>query len=344
MRRYALRFLPLLVLALLLLLVRSYLNQSSSYTGPSQTPQMPLAYSPFEIGPALYGVAMVSSQDVWAVGGSFKAVSNQRNTLRMVVPEQGQILHYQDDSWVAYASFPVPLLAISMSSAHDGWAVGYAGQLAHFDGHNWQAERASTSATLCSVVMLSEQEGWASGYGGTILHYHDHHWQVVASPTNNDVLSLKMLSTQEGWAVGENGTILHYSQGIWRNFASPTSHTLNDLSMLSADEGWAVGNQGIILHYRQGIWSPVQMSSPGNDTPALLGVVMNTVHSGWIIGKQSMLTYDREVWQFPSASLDGVPPALYALAMHTPNEGWAVGERNVIYHYQSGHWKIVYTQ
>jgi photosystem II stability/assembly factor-like uncharacterized protein len=235
-----------------------------------------------------------------------------------------------------------------MSSAQDGWAVGYAGQLDHYHGNVWQTAQAPTQAILSSVAMLSAQDGWAVGFNGTILHYSDQQWSVVASPTQADLLSIKMVSAQDGWIVGSGGTILHYSQGHWQLYHSPTAITLNSLSMLSAQEGWAVGDQGTILHYRDGVWSPVQgflaSGSPIAIEP-LLDVAITSEQTGWIVGPQVMLTYSKEVWQngIVSSSAGSMSTTLYAIVMRSPNDGWAAGSNDDIYHYQSGSWQLDYT-
>ena len=341
MRRYALRYLPLFMLALLLLPLHNYLNNRHAgvvHNNSAVQYPLPVIASPFTSGSALYGIAMPSAQDIWAVGGTFQLVSEQHD--QRVQPASGLIMHYQNGSWLASASLEKPLLSISMSSAQDGWAVGYAGELAHYNGKAWQVSSAPTNAILCSIVMLSADNGWAIGFGGMILHYQDHQWQEVPSPSTADLLSLKMVSAQDGWIVGGNGTILHYSQGKWQTFSSPTAQTLNDVSLLSANEGWAVGDNGTILHYRDGVWSRVQWL-PGYGAMTLLNVSMTSEQTGWIVGNQVMLTYHQEVWQVQT--LANIGQTWYALVMNTPNNGWAVGNNDCIYHYQAGTWQLVYT-
>jgi photosystem II stability/assembly factor-like uncharacterized protein len=341
MRRYALRYLPLLMLALFLLPLHNYLNNrhpEAVTNNPAIQYPLPIIPSPFTPGSALYGIAMPSPQEAWAVGGTFQLVPEPHN--QRVQPVSGLILHYQNGSWLAAGSVTEPLLSVSMSSPQDGWAVGYAGELDHYNGRTWQKFPAPTNAILCSIVMLSAEDGWATGFGGMILHFHDHKWNEVPSPTSADLLSLKMVSAQEGWIVGSNGTILHYSQGQWKTVNSPTTQTLNDVSLLSAHEGWAVGDQGTILHFRNGVWSLVQWF-PGYGAKTFLNVVITSEQTGWIVGKQVMLTYRQEVWQ--AKNPDNIYQTWYALVMNTPTNGWAVGDNNCIYHYQAGTWHLVYS-
>ncbi len=347
MRRYALRYLPLIILALLLVSFRIWQARvgPSSSSSDSSASELPVAASSFAEGTALYSVSVPSANVAWAVGGTFTLIDDQREHLRRVVPSLGLILRYQNGSWVADASVTVPLLGISMSSSQDGWAVGYAGQMAHYQGQHWSFSKAPTNAILCNLAMLSDQDGWAVGFSGSLLHYQDQQWRSYSSPTTSDLLGISMISSQDGWAVGGNGTILHYSQNHWQMVKSPTTQTLNSVSMISSQEGWAVGRQGTILHYREGSWSQVKAFAADGRPLApktLWSVGPTSIRSGWIGGDGMILTYSNEVWQeapLPFASLH----IWYALTMMTPDEGWIVGDIESIYHYQSGQWKSGYT-
>src|SRR5215469_16348622 len=134
MLKYALRYLPLLVLALLLIPLRTFIenwgqkNPTFSYTQASQ----------LRPGSGLYGVIALSSQDVWAVGGSFVAQCDINDKSRcFAIPSRGIILHYIDHAWIGVGSVSKPLLSIAFGSVQDGWAVGYEGTLVHYDGKTW---------------------------------------------------------------------------------------------------------------------------------------------------------------------------------------------------------------
>jgi photosystem II stability/assembly factor-like uncharacterized protein len=306
---------------------------------------------------------MLSSQEAWAVGGTFvqQYTTNQSRQINLAVPGNGLILHYTVNSgWQpdnVEGSVRAPLLGISMDSSRDGWAVGYDGTFVHYDGSAWSMGPgpANFNKNVVGVAMLSPTNGWAVGYGGSILHYDGLQWSLVQSPTTFDLRSVAMSSNQEGWAVGDNGTIVYFNNGIWRTVASPTSNVLNDVSMLSANEGWAVGDNGTILHYRDRVWESVY---DPYQTVDLLGVGMSSIHTGWILGDQHLLTYQGELWtsvkpayiSYASKSKYGsLPsdPALYSIVLSPANDGWAVGRvgggssRTVfILRYQSGTWSV----
>src|SRR5713101_6041376 len=110
MLKYALRYVPLLILALLLIPLRIYM------AGRGQAFPYQVS-SPFRPGSALYSVTMLSSNDVWAVGGSFVAQCNgQDKRSCSSAPSSGIILHYADNAWAVAGNAREPLLGVSLDS------------------------------------------------------------------------------------------------------------------------------------------------------------------------------------------------------------------------------------
>lgn len=357
MLKYALRYAPLPILVLLLIPFRLLIAQEQS----SPAPLDKVSGAPLP-GSALYSVAMLSPQNAWAVGGTFiLQKTDQQNTNPQarsesyVAPGSGLILHYMaNGGWQpdnVASNLTSPLFSVSMDSPQDGWAVGYGGTFVHYNGNTWSTTPgpANFNKNVTGVAMLSPSDGWAVGYGGSILRYDGRQWTQVQSPTSYDLHSIAMPTAQGGWAVGDNGTILHYSSGAWSRIASSATNRLNNVSMLSANEGWAVGDGGTILHYRDGVWESVYSAISTLNQMSLVGVTMSSIHSGWIISNERMLTYSSEVWALASSrsatiSLDNLH--LHGITMSPSGEGWAAGsiaENNgntalVILHYQNGKW------
>lgn len=363
MPKYALRYAPLFILALLLIPVNIYLTAGRIQPYSASAPSYYQFSSPFRPGTALYSVAQLSSSDAWAVGGSFALQCEAQDKTRcLAVPVSGSILHYSDNAWVVAGNAQEPLLSVSLDSSHDGWAVGYLGTLVHYDGNNWSTVSgpAHFNQSLFGVAMLSPSDGWAVGNSGSILHYNGKQWTSIASPTQFDLRSIAMPSPQEGWAVGVNGTILHYHNGTWQDNSSPIKNTLNNVAMLSIAEGWAVGEQGSILHYRaeDGSWKQVSSNPKLDQSTNLYGVAMSSVRSGWIIGEQQFLTYTSEAWTVPDTlpttsvkapDINFYTLNLYSVTLAPTGEGWAVGSTGnnnggsgiiVILHYQGGTWSV----
>ena len=132
----------------------------------------------------------------------------------------------------------------------------------HWNGTNWnEASSPNSINTLNSISMLSATNGWAVGwanYDSSILHWNGSTWSLVNSPSYCNLKSVAMVSANEGWIVGrqlntsscsQTSVILYWNGNIWSEVISPVSSGLNSVTMISANEGWAVGDAGTILHY-----------------------------------------------------------------------------------------------
>lgn len=354
MKKYLLRYLPLLILVTIFVVALKFHGTpqtltSFSTTSTQMTPEK-----------ALYALAFSNDQEGWAVGGASLNKFDSNGHLLDSTQNGGLIWHYTNGNWSMFATVAQPLRSVSMDAANDGWAVGDTGELLHYDGHTWTNKNSPTQSSLSAVTTLSANNAWSVGFGGVILHYNGTSWSSVHSPTSANLLGISMISPDDGWIVGERGTILHYQNQAWQQIASPTSESLDSITMLSSEESWAVGANETILHERAGAWYTV-------GTPGAFGIInpngsaslntfhaisMTSVNSGWIAGTDSLLSYTREVW---SANQNGVlnptspyiqeSLALYGVQMLSAQEGWAVGEYNqdiLFFHYQNGTWQDYY--
>lgn len=170
------------------------------------------------------------------------------------------------------------LVAISMDSPTDGWALGDAtpqsgsGGIAaagfyHFDGVHWRlAQRISgvniTGVNSATLTMFSHSNGWAYDGLGSVFQYDGARWQSVAvnlpgGEHASHVLTLDMLSSTEGWASAyitsaggvANIGFLHYANQQWTAELAPTvlpgldnaNLTITGISALPRGDVWAVG-------------------------------------------------------------------------------------------------------
>ncbi len=99
-----------------------------------------------------------------------------------------------------------------------------------------------------AVFMLSPTDGWAVGSAGGIWHYQQADWQPVNSPLHSSLNSLSMTSAADGWAVGVGGEILHYAGTGWQAQPSPVSTTLSSIYMSAPTGGWAVGDDSTLYN------------------------------------------------------------------------------------------------
>lgn len=124
-------------------------------------------------GAWLYGIAAISSTDVWAVGTYYSQATQYYN--RVLVE------HWDGTSW-SIVSAPNPNLscvlnAIAVASPDDIWAVGgggagNSGLVEHWNGTEWSAVTSpspGTSVVTLTSVAVASGKAWSVGFasGGT---------------------------------------------------------------------------------------------------------------------------------------------------------------------------------
>ena len=282
---------------------------------------------------SLFSVFMISSDEGWAVGGNNGQID-------------ATILHYTGGTWTALPINLIPLSPVDrfslnsvfFTTAVDGWAVGTAGVITHFDGLNWGTLTSPSLNNFTSVNFgpplsgaWDPNNGWIVGNSSeeepTIFHWNGFMWtKGIAIGTTNNLNSVFMVSTQDVWSVGggQNPTasctatpialcpvILHYTGGAWNTVTPPPgSYTLKSVFMVSSTEGWAVGEEAA--------------ASPSyRYTPQATGIILHYTQSGGVAS-----------WSiFPAPSSPSPTPPLNSIDMLSPNEGWAIGDNATILHY-----------
>jgi photosystem II stability/assembly factor-like uncharacterized protein len=285
----------------------------------------------------LFSVFMLSSGDVWAVGGGSAATA----TCLVAAAPCPVILHFTGGSWntITPPSTTYVLNSVFMVSPTEGWAVGCSGGI-----------------FICPFSLFGS---------AIILHYTVTGgvgtWAVFPVPPGTLALkSVFMLGPNEGWAVGNFGTVLHYTVtggvGTWNAVTVPGLPgvtTLNSIFMLSPTSGWAVGgvptvalNPGPVIIYWDGthwtrVATPTIPDGPLGAPPTLKSIYCTGAKDCWavgdnglgIIGAPLMATifhWDGIAWTHitlaPSLlGLPVIPPTLNSVFMLTPSSGWIVG-------------------
>jgi hypothetical protein len=250
----------------------------------------------------LLGVAAVSADNVWAVGTTGYAQS-----------EQTVIQRWDGSEWTPVTS-PNPgtasnsLAAVDVVSANDIWAVGtYTDSVdmrartltMHWDGTQWSVVPSPNTANpnwLVSVEAISSNDVWAVGYAwtGTLyrtvtLHWIAGVWSIVPSPSGpNSASSVLMDVSATGpndvWAVGSfqqqltaHTFTLRWQGTQWTVVPSPDAtvahNYLYSVKAFSANDAWAVGwavNYGnmisVALRWNGTTWTVVPGSHIGRDS------------------------------------------------------------------------------
>jgi photosystem II stability/assembly factor-like uncharacterized protein len=288
----------------------------------------------------LNSVFMVSSGDVWAVGGE----TCDDSTCPV-------IMHFTGGTWntVTPPAGAYILNSLFMVNSGEGWSVGCLG----------------TSSQCITKI--------APGGTGIILHYTVTGgvgtWAIFPSPVTPPLNSLFMLGPNEGWAVGDGGvtgpTVLHYTVtgglGTWNlvnvaGFPASAVVNLNSIFMLGTTSGWAVGGivpptcpvkpcspvffaaGPVIITWDGTKWTRIATPDlPGEGKPVLRSVYFTGPNDGWAVGTPGELVVTIFHWGGVrwsqvtlSPSLLGVapptiPPTLNSVYMISPSIGWIVG-------------------
>jgi len=200
-------------------------------------------------GGSLSGVTVVSSNNVWAVGGDL-------------------VEHWDGTSW-SIVSSPAfngvsGLDAVSADASNDVWAVGVASSslgapfdgpaVLHFDGTSWSLINPNTPLDFRSVTALSPTNVWAVGTVGVFFNHKTHRlaaiehwdgtsWSIVSSPDptkspglDSSLNGIVAISANSIWAVGSvitsNGQMAtlteHWDGTSWKIIGSPNPGNFSD--------------------------------------------------------------------------------------------------------------------
>jgi hypothetical protein len=318
---------------------------------------------PPEIDDPLFGVAAVSSQDVWAVGSAHGC--------------DPIALHWEGAGW---SQVPTPKPAdtcagptgILALSASDIWAVGGAAPIfeagiqpyyLHWDGEAWSivpSPPVPAYSWVEDVSAVSPTDIWAVGaqraqdapaHETLIEHWDGNEWTVVPSPNVPEgdwtlLEDVAAVSSNDVWAVGRwitlsptivsHSAILHWDGSAWSIVAHPGTGALWGVVSISSDDVWA-GGEGGKLHWDGEEWSLFPNVGPST-TEELAAISSRDV---WAVGSRSNATglkalaehWDGTSWKrVKLPTLGSQPPApegdasaLIGVSAVSSRDVWAVG-------------------
>lgn len=225
----------------------------------------------------LFGVAAISSNDVWAVG-HFGAANSLADSMLTE--------HWNGSQWSVVPS-PNPsttanrLNSVTAISTNNVWTVGNfflngsqsqdQTAVEHWNGSQWSivasADVPSSDDNLISVKAISTNDIWAVGLFSTLggsgdaqtltEHWDGTQWQVVASPdilTSDGLNGVSAVATNNVWAVGSGfnsnasisqSLIEHWNGTNWTVVNHPESSSVdffNGATTLAGGNIWAVGS------------------------------------------------------------------------------------------------------
>jgi hypothetical protein len=230
----------------------------------------------------LRSVAIVSANDVWAVGPGYASIQQ--------CPHQDVVERWDGQTW---SVIPAPalnedcsdeLFGVSAVATNDVWAVGKGYDpinkvdevvMEHWDGQTWTIVPGPTflngvPAYLNGVAAVSSTDVWAVGLYNPCLpscqvkslveHWDGMQWSVIASPNPstrwNELRAISARAANDIWAVGfiyDNVTadqaplIAHWDGTAWtapllQNFCGLTNCVLSGVTALASNNVWVVGS------------------------------------------------------------------------------------------------------
>jgi hypothetical protein len=200
------------------------------------------------------------------------------------------------------------LMDVSMVSAYDGWAVGYAETEADY--------------TYAPMIQRWDGTGWNLYPSPIVTSAGSYSVSAPAGSSQHSFLEgVDMLSATNGWAVGEyysatagdeQTLIMRFNGSSWSVFPSPNvsetepvENYLLEVDAVSSTNAWAVG------------WYVTPTLSP--DNYSYLPLIMHYNGTDWQISAAPYISYTTPYFTGFDQSLDGVS------AVPGSNQVWAVG-------------------
>jgi hypothetical protein len=235
---------------------------------------------------------------------------------------------------------------ISMTSAHDGWAVGQIWNPAHdatppttlvlrFQGCHWMPVSDYDavnipSAQLFSVAMDSATDGWA-----------------VGAYVKDLPIAQQNGTTTHDW-IGDKLLVLHYVNGQWQTVDLPAGTTVggSKVVMISPEEGWMLVDSGKshtnpyttvfgydLFHYLNGTWHSVPLSFDTSGSLIIWDLAAMAPGECWVAGYGiasgdtfAVAHYANGQWQvWSSQQVGSASAALYQIALAGPDDAWIAG-------------------
>ncbi len=288
---------------------------------------------------ALFGVAALKTDDIWAVGFS----SPIPGAGGLGTTGQTLVEHWDGSQWKIFNS-PSPgsvgnsLNTVAIVSANNVWAAGllkngtnlFSTLIEHWDGTSWQVVPSPTPesfSNLTGLAAISARDIWAIGLSSSSSmptgipfhtlteHWDGKTWQIVRSPNAalavNELLGVAAVSVHDVWAVGFS--------------SDPRPSTLGHT---------------LIEHWNGTRWRIVASPNPGWFASSLLAVAAVSARNVWAVGAYTNNTFatgqsqtlvehwNGQAWQVVPSQAPGILDNGLAGIVRVPGTKtlWAVGQ------------------
>lgn len=82
-------------------------------------------------------------------------------------------------------------------------------------------------------------------YGGEIARFDGHDWQIT-QVADSPLMGIELVGENDGWAVGSQGLLLRFDGSRWTRQTSPVPVGLHDVAMLSPSRGYIAGSSTVL--------------------------------------------------------------------------------------------------
>jgi hypothetical protein len=159
--------------------------------------------------------------------------------------------HWDGQAWTQEVPSGATFTSMFGSFRTDVWAVGPGG-IQHYDGKAWSAVTAPAGTGALAAVWISAPwDGWFVGAAGTILHWNGNAMSAFVPVTTRDLTCVGGTAADDVWAGGQDGTLLHFDGATWTPIATPAGagHTVTGVWRAFEADVFFVDDTGAITRY-----------------------------------------------------------------------------------------------
>lgn len=233
-------------------------------------------------------LAILPQNEMWAIGTDIVIHSHVDQM------SADYLLDYSD----AYVLNSDIFNTIDFLSPNDGWASGYGGKIAHWNGSKWTTVT-DTGFFLSDMGFSDKNNGWAVGSVGgfpdhaVILHWNGNKWENVSfrnaiGKDNFYLWSIDVVSNSNVWAVGvdnssNKGIVLNWDGVKWQEIPY-LGDDIKSVSGIGPSDVWvwSVGqNQSdVVSHWDGNTWSQTELPASDFVTHTLLAISKDDIWAG----------------------------------------------------------------
>ncbi len=289
----------------------------------------------------LYGIAAISSTNVWAAGIGAGSSINLRN--------------YNGMSWSSQVVGTTnSFTAVDALDGSTAWSVGANGTIYYTSngGSSWSTQVSGTPNVLNDISAYDSSHAWAVGSSNVIREYNGVSWSAYPEVSTDDFEGVEAISPTNVWVVGYDNTgwdgkIVHYDGNNWTTETFPGDHDVGnfnlfyDVAAADSNNVWAVGYGGvyggIIYKYNGANWS----AQTSNSSSWLYGVAALDANNVWAVGSAGTILHTTNGGASWSAQTSGTTNNLYSISIVDANNIWAVGANGTILKYNGSSWSTL---